>query len=1208
MKENDFSIVGIGASAGGMDPIKAFFSEIPKEVNAAFVVIQHLSRDFKSLTAEWLSKCTPLPIISVKSETAIERGKIYLLPEGKILRIIGDNLVPEDRPSENNVNLAIDIFFHNLGEEAREKAVGIILSGTGTDGSRGIKTIKSCGGTVFVQEPHSAIFDSMPSIAISAEDPDLILPPKALGAQLVRFIQNSADLLRARENGSPKEQEKQFIEDIIGHVSEYSNVNFRAYKINTILRRIEKRTKLNHLHSLEDYHTFLKSNPDEVHILYKDLLIGVTSFFRDDAAFEVLAEKIIPEIFKKESYETVRILVAGCCTGEEAYSIAILCEEYLEKNDLDIPYKIFATDLDPRSIEFAGIGRYNKSIEKDVSQQRLEQYFTRQDELYEIKKFLRKKIIFARHNIITDPAFIKLDLLSCRNLFIYFKPELQKKLLNNFSYAINPDGYLFLGATETTEYVKDLFSLVDGKWKIFQNHKGNKSYLPISSGVNKEKLVRNIDSETPIAKDSNTVAGKFTAFEEVLLEEYVPTCIFLDEKYEVVYTHGNISRYLKIPSKWMNYSVFNMVNESLYVLFKNALRKLKDNAFVVHYREVPLRFDDQKLVIDLSFKAMPDVKHREQYILIEFIERKEQSYAIEHQSVALNSDATLNLMDDLEMELKLTKKELQFSVDELEKLNEELQASNEEMHSSNEELHSANEEMQSTNEELQNLNSELHQKLNEIIALNSEINNLITNTKFAILFLDEQLNIKHFTPAAQSYFNIRDADVGRPITHLTHHFKYPTLQEDAEAVLSTGVYIEKEIESLKGNNFFKAKILPYETGEKTVKGIVLTFVNVTNLKKALLDLEESSRELKVSEQSWKSLANHTPDLISRYDKNLKIVSVNETMTDFHGTDAANVIGKTNDELGIPIDPATREAWIESIQNTFQTGEIMHAFYNFYKEGQERNFYSSFVPEYNEEGNVISHVLSICRDMTEIRKHELHIEQQNHELQRVNTDLDNFIYTASHDLKAPIANIEGLSQILTRKLMNKLDDAEIEIVDMINQSVKRFNKTIMELTEITKIQKNLEAEREKIVIRDTVEDVKLDLKNLIDESGVDIIEDFEIEEVEFIHHYLRSIVYNLLSNAIKYRAEDRPAVVKISTYSKDDFVIISVKDNGIGLTNAEKAKVFGMFKRLHTHVEGTGIGLYTLKRMLENNHGKIEVDSKKDEGSHFKVFIPQAFAS
>ncbi len=1203
MNRNEFFIVGIGASAGGMEPLKTFFNTIPKDVNAAFVIIQHLSRDFKSLTADWLSQCTELPIETVNDRTEILPGHIYLHPEHKILKVSGKTLIAEKRHIDEVTNLSIDAFLHTLGREANEKAIGIILSGTGTDGSRGIKTIKSYGGVVLVQDPASATFDSMPSIAISADDPDLILPPKALAEHLIRYVNHRASLSEVRSESW--EEDDKVIQDIITHVSEYSSVNFKGYKINTILRRIEKRIKLNRLHSLSEYYHFTKNNRNEIHILYKDLLIGVTYFFRDKEAFRVLETKVIPELFKKKTYETVRIWVAGCCTGEEAYAMAILCEEYREKNSSAVPYKIFATDLDNKSIEFASIGRYNEDIAKDLSQERLEKFFNKQGDFYEIKRSIRKKIIFAQHNLIVDPAFIKLDLLSCRNLFIYLKAEIQKKLLKNFSFALHQNGYLFLGANETSDGVDSIYAAVDSKWKIYKNQAGRHSVVPEFGGAGYigQKPAIADTAEESFERRSTNGSAKLDAFEEMLLEEFVPACIFLNAKNEVVYTHGELGKYLKIPNKRMNYSIFNMLNESLYILFKNAIRKIKNDALIVHYKDVPIRSEGRKININLSFKSLPSTRDKTRYILIEFIERAEQAYAKVDADESLDNNDALKMLDDMELELKLTKKELQFTVDELETLNEELQASNEEMHSSNEELQSTNEEIQSSNEELHTVNSELQLKFEEIKGLHNDINNLIINTQFTILFLDKELKIRRFTPAAQASFNIMETDIGRPIGHLTHAFKYPDMLSDTELVLKEHHTIEKEVEDVHGE-YFKLRILPYFTEDEKVDGVVMTCVNVTNLKQALIDLEQRSKELEISEESWKSLVNHTPDLISRYETSLKIVSINQAYLDFHNVKTEDVIGKTNEELKKPVEPSTRAAWIESLKATFETGEIMHAFYNFYQGKNEKHFYSSFVPEFKDNSTEVSHVMSICRDMTSIKKHELLIQDQVQELKRVNTDLDNFIYTASHDLKAPIANIEGLNRLLRNKLMNKLDDAEIEVVNLIDDSVRRFNKTIKELTEITKVQKNTDNNVESIVLEEIVTDVKLDLGSAISEANASITEDLQVKEIKFARHYLRSIIYNLLSNAIKYSAEGRQPVIQLKTYAEGDYDVISVTDNGMGLTRAEQAKVFGMFKRLHAHVEGSGIGLYTLKRMLENNKGKITLESTKDKGSTFKAYIPR----
>lgn len=525
MRKKDFYIVGIGSSAGGYDALHELFREIPKNPGAAFVIIQHLSRDFKSLTEEWLEKITPMKIITVHGDTAIEPNHIYLLPENKLLKVKDEKLVLEDRDDDEKINLAVDIFFHSLAESFKERAIGIVLSGSGTDGSRGIRIIKERGGLVIVQQPSSAEFDGMPSVAIATDHPDWILPPAEIARKLIKYLNNPVkvdeDITEIADATDTTDRE--IVQDIIRKVSQYSSVNFQAYKINTIIRRIEKRTKLNHLNNIREYQEHLKHHPDEIHVLYNDLLIGVTQFFRDPSAFKKLEERVIPSLFKgKKAYETVRIWVIGCSSGEEAYSISILCEEYLSKNNVDASYRIFATDLDHRAIELASMGRFRNDVVLDLSASRLENFFNKVGDFYEIKKHIRKKVIFARHNLMNDPPFIKLDLITCRNLFIYFKPELQKKLLYNFNYSLKQEGFLFLGANESSDGLQDLFKPVDAKLKIFQNKADNHHRPHIfdqfsSFTPQQANLTKNNGNKAFNPKSEND-----NDYESILINEYAP--------------------------------------------------------------------------------------------------------------------------------------------------------------------------------------------------------------------------------------------------------------------------------------------------------------------------------------------------------------------------------------------------------------------------------------------------------------------------------------------------------------------------------------------------------------------------------------------------------------------------------------------------------------------------------------------------------------
>ena len=1108
MSKNDFYIAGIGTSAGGYEALKDFFTQIPKSPGISFVVIQHLARDYKSLTADWLSKITPINVIQVNKDMLIKPNHVYLMPENKTLKIKERKLILEDRDTLEIVNLAVDTFFNSLGNELKERAIGIIFSGAGTDGSRGVRTIKENGGLVFVQQPDSADFDSMPSVAIATDHPDLILPPAQIATKLLNFLKNPTSLKEENiEASSPSDRE--VIQEIINHISNFSNVNFRSYKINTIIRRLEKRTKLNHLNSIREYQEFLKHNSDEMYVLYNDLLIGVTNFFRDKEAFRILEKKVIKALFEgKKNYETVRIWVAGCATGEEAYSIAILCEEHIKKNQLDIPYKIFATDLDHRAIELASVGRFRSDILLDISKERVEKYFEKAGDFYEIKKQIRKKIIFARHNLINDPPFIRTDLITCRNLFIYLKPELQKKLLHNFNYALKPGGFLFLGANESSDGVQDLFEAVDSKWKIFRNKNNSNIHPEIfepnsSLGNYKSNQLRPEESR----RLPNT--GEEEDYESILVTEYAPDCIFLNEENEVVYSHGNVDQYLQLPKKRMSFSIFNMLQENLALIFKSALRKLHHGELTVNYWDVLIQKADKEFYSNINFKAISLSSQKsslhKHITLVEFSpSSSERPFGNRAGSITTANRASNNEILELQSELQLTKKELQFTVDELETLNEELQASNEEMHSSNEELQSTNEEIQSSNEELNTVNTELKNKIDEISALHNDITNLFNNTEIAIIFLDENLLIRKFTPAAKENFNFIENDIGRPISHLTHNFLYDNFTKDASNVLKTLAPLIKEIVN-RNQQTYLMRVMPYKTEDMHIKGVVITFVDFSVLKKATEDLKKRSIELEKSEHNLKSLVNNTPDLLMRLNPEQQIVFVNKAIKrEFGVSDEVASGGKMKEQT--LWDHENKKKFITRLEKVFVSRKPTNEQIVFNQKGKPVCYYVKFVPEFSPDGKVVQSILTISRDITKLKNYELTVEEQNKELKKVNVYLDNFVHVVAHDLRNPIGNLKLLMNIYY-----KTDDIhkKIGLMDKIEMAVRSLDSTVNGLIDLIEVQNKTEGNEKDVFFKDIFEKVNNEYGEKIKESGAKVVSDFtNCPKIKYVESYLLSIMKNL----------------------------------------------------------------------------------------------------
>ncbi|UZR98216.1 CheR family methyltransferase [Chondrinema litorale] len=844
LKDNkdNFPIVGIGASAGGLEALKEFFANMPESSGIAFVIIQHLSPDFKSMMPELLGKHTNMKITTAQNGQVIQPNKIYLIPVKKNIIIKDRKLFLMEKENSVGPNLPIDLFFNSLGNVLEEKSVGIILSGTGTDGSRGIKMIKEAGGMIMVQDPDTSKFDGMPNAAISTGMVDLILPPRDMGEKLVAYFSGKTDVLKEFENLQPSKGSNSYLDLILFKVKKVSGIDFSAYKKPTILRRIEKNMKILHFSSLIELDHYLIENPDEVKKLYKEFLIGVTSFFRDPEAFESLKSKVFPEIVKnKTTNEPIRIWSAGCSTGEETYSLAFIMLDFFETHALygNIRFKIFASDIDRDALERASTGIYNSHQLANLPTRYISKYFNKLGEnQFQVKDFVRKNIVFAKHNIIKDPPFIRLDLVVCRNLLIYIEPHIQKKTLLNFQFALNPGGYLFLGSSESTSDVSQEFEVVDKKWKIYTS-RSNRKPLERYNQVYDE-----ISSRIQAVDNSVTNPGvyqkgfKKNIFEEILVQQFSPNCVFVDKDYNIQYIHGKLNTYLSVPQKEPIYNILKMTSEEVSLTIRNGIRRALNEDKRISYKKIPFNFDDKDITLQLHFQAY-DVGKHEKYILIVFEEGVIGN--VKGLELEYTNDIEDKRVQDLENELDTTRQELQSALEELETSNEELQAANEELLASNEELQSTNEELQSVNEELITVNSELQYKIKAVEEANNDVNNLLSSTEIGTILLDKDACLRKFNMAASHHFNLVESDTGRPIYHFHRNFRFDDFQTAVNDVIDGGKKVEKEI--FNNGEYYLLRILPYKISDNEIDGVVLTFIEITELKAAQKLLENSNAQL-----------------------------------------------------------------------------------------------------------------------------------------------------------------------------------------------------------------------------------------------------------------------------------------------------------------------------------------------------------------------------
>jgi len=957
---DDFYVVGIGASAGGFEALEHFFSSMRPDSGMAFVVVQHLSPDHKSLMVELLSKHTRMQVHQATEGMVLHPDNIYLIPPKKNMTVFHGKLHLADKTGKQTLNFPIDIFFNSLAEDKGERAIAVILSGTGSDGTRGIRGIKEQGGIIMVQDLNSAKFDGMPSNAIATGLADYILPPDRMPDELLKYVQHP--FVAKPHNGENKLlKEETKLEKIFSMLKSQSGVDFTHYKQSTVSRRIERRLSVNQIDKLEDYVNYLYQNPNEVQTLYKELLIGVTRFFRDPEAYGLIQNRVVPDILKgKKQGETIRVWVAGCSTGEEAYSLAILFREAMDAAGVNHEVKVFATDVDTDALEFASVGQYPENIVADLTSERFHSYFVRKGDKYQVINQIREMVIFAQHNIIKDPPFNKIDLLTCRNLLIYLQTVLQKKVLMNFNFALNDGGFMFLGSSETIGHFTNLFSPYDTKWKIYRS-KGKQSTLPVDSfsitPVHRKKNVETVfDRFVPQHVDHRKqVAGIY----ETVFNEYAPPAAIINRNHELVHVLGDVSNYLRIQPGNVSLNIATLIRKELSIAVETGLNKALRDKKEVHYNEIQYTQDGQRRRVNLRIVPQQAESQENDLLLVIFDTVSEAQPAPARGESFDFSEANDQRFQDLEHELQYTRENLQATIEELETTNEELQATNEELLSANEELQSANEELQSVNEELITVNSEYQSKIQELTELNNDMNNLLLSTNIGTIFLDKDLRIRKFTPAISKEINLMDTDIGRPISHIVFNINYDNILGDSHHVLHTLTTVEREVQTQDGE-WLLLRILPYRTDDDIIKGVVLTFIDISSLKRATAELHKLSYAVELS---------HSIIVISDPEGNIEYV--NKSFSRITGYSPEEVLGKNARifKTGKTSPEEYKTLWKSVSEGRSWSGTFVNRKKNreiYYEEAH-------IVPIVNDKGEVVN-LLKVAEDVTEQRKSREMLEQ------------------------------------------------------------------------------------------------------------------------------------------------------------------------------------------------------------------------------------------
>ncbi len=845
-------VVGIGASAGGLRALKEFFEQMPSDSGAAFVVVQHLSPDHESLMNELLQRHTHMAVERVTEQMPLAPNTVFLIPPGQNL-ILENNcfhLIPQERSQGRQLNFPIDLFFRSLAAVAKERAISIILSGTGSDGSQGIQEISERGGISLVQTPETAEFDGMPQNAIATNIVDLTLAPRELALVTYQFV-TSPTALEAFRNDSQIPLAPTQLQQIINLIEQHEQVDFTHYKLSTLTRRIQRRCLLTGNGNLENYIRRLESSETERQALRNDLLITVTRFFRDLDAWEILEHTILPQLIERVTpHQTLRIWVTACATGEEAYSMAILLKELLDKHPIPIKAKIFATDIDQVALDKASSGWYPASSISNLSQARRNRFFSSKDDGgFEVARSLREMIIFANHNLAKDVGFTSMDLVSCRNVLIYMQYQLQHRVLRNLHFALNAKGILFLGESETLGPLEPEFKPLFRKWKIYQKLRDVK--LPLvrkditTLRINKRPLEATASSQSP------RVDPKLEAAFKALLTRRETTCLLVNQKTQLFYVCSDTLNLLKVPDGQLSKDVVDMLPQPLQLPLSTALHRIREGSETyVQYHGCEIKTaEDSPLTVSIEVSQETTHQATGEFFMVLIAPEPSSPKITERSSQFEVEPDTVQYALQLEQMLQQTQENLQATVEELATTNEEQQATNEELIASNEELQSTNEELQSVNEELYTVNAEYQFKIQQLTELTNDLNNLLENIDIGVIFLDNELCIRKFTPAANIVFNLVDADVNRPIGHLANNLDNIDILSLLEQAQQQVAPLAQEVR-IKGQGLhLLLRIYPYHTENQVVDGLILTFVNIDDIKKYQLQLETAETMLRQTNET-----------------------------------------------------------------------------------------------------------------------------------------------------------------------------------------------------------------------------------------------------------------------------------------------------------------------------------------------------------------------
>jgi len=1199
-------IVGIGASAGGLEAIHDLFDYMPQNTGFSFVVIQHLSPDYKSLMAELLSRHTEMHVREAEDGMNVEPDCIYVIPSKKLMTIKDGKLHLVEKIKSSAPNNAIDVFMESLATEAKTQAIGIILSGTGSDGTKGLLAIEKAGGTIIVQDPLTAEFDGMPNSAIATGHADLILPPEMIGEEILEYIQE-APFLKSLNRLSHADEA--ILKEIIDLLHQSTKHDFVHYKRPTLFRRLAKRMSEVGILSIQDYKNHLIAHEDEIKVLDKEFLINVTKFFRDQEAFEALRTQAIPSIVEtRKPDEALKVWSVACSSGEEAYSIAILFLEHLEGAKIPTAnLKVFATDIDTDALETASRGVYGEQIVKDVPPQYLQKYFTREGNLYRVTTELRKHVVFANHDILKDPPFSHLNLIVCRNMFIYINVALQQKILKKFHFALNVDSFLMMGPSENIDVLKDAMQEVNRKWKLYRC-------------VTKARIIENdtlmialegdkLYSGRSVSNSRNITSHLAEIFKDTILDNNKMAVLYIDREFNVKQAIGAYKNFINFPEESFNFNLLKLVTGDLAVALGVAVRKAIHQNEKVVMKRVLLHEKECTRHVTISVKPYVQQKEFQQSFICIVLEEEAAIPIKTPRIITDHAGAISERITELETELRDTRENLQAVIEEMETANEELQSSTEEMISTNEELQSTNEELQSLNEELHTVSGEHQLKIKELHEVNDDLNNYFNNSGIGHILLDSKLIIRKFSPAVTGMINLIESDVGRSLMHITSNIKDLDFINTVKHVSRTNIPIEKEI-SIDNDKFYFMRIAPYVRRDQTLDGVVINFTDITESKKLTSIIQSIFISSASGITAKKAIRNGHSKIVD-----FEYLAANEAAKQFFGVGNKPLEGRRL--LNVFPEGKNFMGLYEDVTNSGKEAE-----FEFHQKENDKWYNVSVVKMM--DGVVTTHTDitdkkksadMIAKNYEDLKFAADQITDSNRQLERSNLDLMQFASVASHDLKEPLRKIQAFGNILQSKIKDRLNDEEANYFERMINASRRMQILIEDVLSLSKLSDNSLA-KSKVDLKEVIQSILDDLEIVIHEKKA-VIEVKPMPRVRAVQWQIHQLFQNLISNSLKfsdYKKSHPHIIVKEIeitrgkaqelNISASDFVGICVKDNGIGFQKEYSDKIFRIFQRLHGRgYEGTGIGLAIAKKIVENHGGYIQGFGELGLGAEFCIYLP-----